>query len=111
MQGTNQVVSAVQQVQSQFNSFQQTLQAGFSLNLGAKLAETVLQSVGAFRQALSEGLRYAAGLKDMSIQSGLSVEAVQVLGQAAAQSGAGIENVRTALTNLRQASTAAQVGN
>lgn len=111
LEGSNQVVTAVQQVQSQFNSFQQTLQAGFNLNLGAKLANTVLEAVGAFRQALSEGLQYAASLKDMSLQTGLTSEAVQVLGHAAAQSGAGIENVRSALMNLRQAATAAQTGN
>lgn len=111
LEGSNQVVSAIQQVHGQFTSFTQTLEAGFQLNLGAKLADTVLRALGAFRSAIDEGLRYAASLKDMSIQSGLTTAAIQVLGHSAEQSGASIENVRSALTNLRQAATAAQAGN
>jgi hypothetical protein len=111
LEGHSQVVSAVQQVQSQFASFQQTMLAGFNLNLGAKLAETVLQTAASLRAAIGEGLRYAAGLKDMGLQSGLTAEAVQVLGHAAAQAGGSIENVRSALTNLRQAANAAEEGN
>lgn len=111
VQGANQAVTAVHQVQSQFASFQQTLRAGFNLNLGAKLAEAAIAAVRGLGAAMSEGLQYAAGLKDMSIQTGLTAEAVQVLGHAAAQSGGGIENVRAALMHLRSAATAAQGGN
>lgn len=111
LEGSNQVVSAIQQVQGQFASFTQPLEAGFQLKLGAKLGDTVLRAMGAFRAAIDEGLRYAASLKDMSIQSGLTTAAIQVLGHSAEQSGASIENVRSAFTNLRQAATAAQAGN
>ncbi len=109
--GADGVAGAVQKIRAQFASLKDTLSAGFQLNLGAQLANSILQAAAAFPRAISEGLHYAAALKDMAVQSGLTAEGLQVLGHAAEQSGGSMEGIRMALTNLRQATVGALTGN
>lgn len=83
---------------TQFGSFFSTLKAGFTLNLGAKLAEVVLN----LPRAVKELAAYADGLKDSAEAAGVAFEAYQVLGRSLRQSGADVSVLEKALTALRK---------
>jgi hypothetical protein len=110
LDGIDAAATGVQSLKAQFASFKEMLATGFNFELGAKLAESVIEVAREFPRAISEGLHYAAELKTIAIQTGLTAEAIQVLGNAAEDSGSSLEQVRSAMTNLRTATTEALGG-
>lgn len=65
-----------------------------------KLVDVAGDLVGGLRDATLQTAAYADDLNDAAIRTGASVEALQELGYAAAQSGASAETINHALTKL-----------
>lgn len=111
MVGNQQASTGLKKLANEVSTFGQTIRAGFGLSVGATLANGILAIARSIPQAVKEGVKYAASLEDLASQSGLTTDAVQVLGAAARASGADFENVRQAIGNLRLATEQALTGN
>lgn len=84
-----------------------TLKAGFSIDIGHRIAEGILEIPAAFREALSEGIRFNAQMESLSISlagSFRSAEPAKFLnfGQAKTAAVAAMEQIRVKANELGQ---------
>ncbi len=75
------------EAQKQLNGFLETIQLGMKLDVGAKVAESLLDLPSKFGEATKAAIEYAETTKNMAAQTRTTGSAFQVLSLLATQNG------------------------
>jgi hypothetical protein len=101
----------LEQLGEQFKDFKSTLAAGFQLEIGAKLAEFLIEIPAKLREAVHAAVEYADEVRNMALETNLTTESFQVLAEALQRNGANQQILVMGLQQLREHTLGALTGN